>query len=282
MNTNDNINIPDVKTDEKTGVMYRVWEADPGPATTVLLLVHGLGAYGGRWAYMADVLRKHGISLYAIELRGFGETKTLKGHVESFNVYFQDIRRLKKIIKFKHLDAQIIALGSSMGGLITFDMAALFPKMFDGLICISPAFTSSLKFKLTDYVKIFVEALFKPKRQFKMPFNSKMCTRDRAYSKRIDRNHREHRLATSRLLFDIAIAQVQAQLFKRRITTRTLFLIAEHDELVIPGSSKKIFRKLKTRDKTMILYQGMYHGLAIDRGKEVVFSDILQWILSGR
>ncbi|MBU0571149.1 MAG: lysophospholipase [Candidatus Omnitrophica bacterium] len=276
------MDIPAVKTDQTTGIMYRVWEAGPGSSETVLLLVHGLGAYGGRWAYMANFLSGNNISSYAIELRGFGETKSLKGHVESFNVYFKDIHRLNDIIRAEHPGKEVVLLGSSMGGLISFLIAALFPEMFDGLICISPAFTSNLKFKATDYIEIFFEALFKPKRQFRMPFKSRMCTRDEECVRDLDNDHREHRLATSRLLFDIAIAQVQAQFFKGWIRTRTLFLLAEHDELVIPGSSKKIFRKLKTRNKTMISYQGMYHGLEIDRGKEKVFSDILYWIRNGR
>jgi len=276
MDHDSSTNIPDVRTDPETGIMYRAWEAPR--SGTVLLLVHGLGAYGGRWSYLAEFFKDHNIACYAIELRGFGETGGLKGHIDSFNVYYSDISRLREIIGEEHPGSDVILIGSSMGGLMAFIMAALKPRLFDGLVCISPAFTSTLKFSFLDYLKIFISVIIDPRRQFNVPFHAGMCTRDEKCREVLDNEGREHRLATSTMLFDIASAQVRAQLLKKKLKARILFLIAEHDELVSPDASKKVFSALKIKNKTMISYPNMYHGLAIDQGREKVFSDILRWI----
>jgi len=273
---NTNINIPDVRKDPETGIMYRVWKR--GIPKTVFLLVHGLGAYGGRWVYLADFFLRHNTASYALELRGFGETEGLRGHVASFKVYYNDICRLRDIIRQENPEADIILLGSSMGGLISFVLAALKPLLFEGLICISPAFLSKIKFGLWDYLKIAGAAFFSPRRQFDVPVHAGMCTRDEECREALDNEKREHHIATSAMLTDIAKAEIEARFYKNKLKTRVLFLIAEHDELVSPASSKKIFQKLKVKDKTLVSYPGMYHGLAIDEGREKVFEDILKWI----
>ena len=61
-----------IRTDEETGIMYREW--DGREAKTAFLLVHGLGAHSARWESMALYMARQGLSSYALELKGFGET----------------------------------------------------------------------------------------------------------------------------------------------------------------------------------------------------------------
>lgn len=259
-----------------SNIIYKEWKSHSPKAS--FLLVHGLGAYSGRWEFLANFFLENYISSYAIELRGFGRTKELKGHIDSFNVYFNDIRRLRDIIKKENPDKKVFLLGESMGAIIAFLMAISEPALFDGLICISPAFQSRLKFTALDYIKIFLTLIYSPRKQLNMPFGSEMCTQDVDYQKTMDASPLEHRLATPKLLANIALAQARAIILKNRLQTPTLFLLAGVDKLINPGAAKRVFENLSLDDKEIKEYPNMYHALSIELGKEKVFEDILKWM----
>ncbi len=263
-------------TDERTGIVYRRWIASSPEA--VLLLVHGLGAHSGRWEFLSDFFLRNNISSYSIELKGFGETEGVKGHIDSFDIYLEDIRRLYDIITKENPAAEVFLLGESMGALISFVMTGLHPGLFGGLICLSPAFGNRMKFSLGEYIKMFSALLYNPKKQFKMPFDSAMCTRDVEYQKVMDEDPREYRSASSKLLWEIAVAQTRAGILKNRIKTDVLFFLSGKDMLVDSEASKKIFRGIKTGNKELIEYPDMYHALSIELGRERVFEDILEWM----
>jgi len=266
-----------IKMDARTGIKYRKWQvSSPG---AVLLLVHGLGAHSGRWEFLSNFFLNKGVSSYAIELRGFGETTDLKGHIGSFDIWFKDILSLHDIIKKENPGKKVFALGESMGALIAFLMVADNPGLFDGLICISPAFKSNMKFTFLDYLKIFLALVYNPRKQFKMPFDAAMCTRDTDYQKVMDADPREHRMATPKLLVNTAAAMIRAEQFKNKIKIPVLFLLAaDDDSLVSPAESKKVFNKLKTEDKKLIQYPDMRHALSIEKDREKVFKEIIEWL----
>ncbi len=263
--------------DEQTGILYKKWACLYPNA--VFLLVHGLGAFSGGWDFFSDFFLQHNISSYGIELKGFGETKELRGHIDSFDTYFHDIQRLRDIIKAENEGRKVFLVGESMGGLISFLLAGLRPGLFDGLICISPAFASRLKFSLLEYIEIYSSMVLNPKKQFHMPFNSEMCTRDIDYQKVIDTDERGHRLATAKLLLNIILGQVRADSLKDKIEIPVLFLIAgRFDKLIDPDKARKVFNSLETKDKEIIQYPEMHHTLPVDLGRQKLFEDILEWV----
>ncbi|MDP3790001.1 MAG: alpha/beta fold hydrolase [Candidatus Omnitrophota bacterium] len=265
-----------IKTDEKTGIMYRKWEA--ASPSAVLLLVHGLGAHSARWEFLAEIFLFHNISSYAIELKGCGETPGPKGHIDSFNIYYNDIRSLRDIIIRENPGKKIFLAGESLGGLIVYIFALTNPDLFDGLIALSPAFSNRFKLSVLYSIKVFLPLLYNPKKQHKMPFTSRMCTHDTTYEKAMDADHREHRLATSKFLFNLLAAQIRAGSLKDKGDMHILFLLSGNDEIVDPDASKKVFEKLAARDKKIMQYPDMRHALSIDTGKEKVAGDILDWV----
>lgn len=265
-----------VITDNESGVIYRKWIASK--TKTVVLLIHGLGGQSSRWDFLANFLAQNDISSYALELKGFGETKDLAGHIDSFNTYITDVSYLYKIIHTENPQSKIFLLGESMGALISFLTVVYAPDLFKGLICISPAFKSKLKFSVLEYIDIHLSLVYNNKKYFQIPFNSPMFTRDCIYQDIIESDPRERRLATSKLLFNILIAQKQCEIRKNKLKTPTLFLLAEKDLMVDTKTSEKFFNNLTIPDKNLIIYPDMYHALSIDLGKEKVFADILSWI----
>ena len=265
-----------MRTDEKTGIMYRKWESVYPKA--VFLLVHGLGAHSARWEFLADLFLSHNISSYAIELKGCGETPDLKGHIDSFGIYYNDILSLHDIILKENPGRKIFLVGESLGGLLAYIVALEDPDKFNGLACLSPAFSNRFRLSFTGYIKFFLPLLYNPKQQHKLPFTSRMCTRDNTYEEAMDADHREHRLATSKFILNLLLAQGRAGSLKDREDMHILFLLSGDDKIVDPEVSKKVFENLKSRDKKMIQYSGMYHSLSVDLGKGKVAEDILKWI----
>lgn len=266
-----------IRTDPQTGILYRRWQAASPKA--VLLLVHGLGGHSARWSFLADYFQQNNISSYGIELKGFGETQGLRGHIDSFKIYYNDVRSLYRIIKNENPDKKVFILGESMGGLMAFLMVITDPNLFSGVICLVPAFASAMKFSILEYVKILSSVLYNRRKQFTVPFTSQMCTQDVEYQKVMDSDTlKEHRLATSGLLFNILIEQVRAQKLKDKLITPVLFQLAGKDVMADARVGRKAFQSLKLKDKTIIEYPDMFHALSIELERKKVFDDTLKWM----
>ncbi|OGW94274.1 MAG: hypothetical protein A3I73_06180 [Omnitrophica bacterium RIFCSPLOWO2_02_FULL_45_16] len=229
--------------------------------------MHGLGANSAWWESLGIFFLNNNISSYAIDLRGSNSFKDFENRAQA----------LTGIIKKENDGKKIFALGESMGALIILSAALKDKALFDGMVCISPAFKSKAPLKMIDYLKIFFPIFYNPQSRYKLPLTADMCTRDRAFLKIIESDYDRDVLSTSKILFDVFIAQVLMRISRMDPGTPVLFLLAGDDKLVDGSVSKKVFNKLKSKDKTIIEYPGMYHSLSIELGKEKVFQDILKW-----
>ncbi len=257
-------------------VMYRKWPSEQNKA--VILLVHGLGAHSDRWIFLSDFLCKNGFTSYAIELKGFGATEGERGHIDSFKTYYDDLLLLLDKINKENRGKKIFLLGESMGGLIAFRLAQLYPEAISGLIAISPAFANGMKFGFKDYATLLTSMIINPKKTLNMPFTSEMCTRDKTYQVVMNNNPKEIRVASAKLLLNILIEQIKSKASLNRMKTPVLFLLAGIDYLVDERENKKVFNNISYCDKTLIEYPEMLHALSIELDREKVFADILSWL----
>src|SRR4030095_12846830 len=71
------------------------------------------------------------------------------------------------------------------------------------------------------------------------------------------------------------------ELLKKSFELITLPLLILHgtaDKVTKPSGSKEFYEKAGSRDKTLKLYEGHFHDLLADVGKEQVMADIQAWI----
>lgn len=249
-----------------SGISYKVW-ASPTPRAK-LLLVHGLGANSSWWESFASESLKNGLSSYAVDLR----------EDRSFAEFFDSINNLLAKIRTDNPGKKIFAVGESMGALIILSMLSKDQALFDGLVCIAPAFNGKAPLKLKDYFRIFLPLFYDRNKRCALPVSSDMCTRDPVYLKIIEATYDKDVMSTSQVLFDILITQLRMRLSRMRIDPPLLFLVAGHDLLVRSEASVRVFGRLRCKDKALIEYPGMYHALSIELDKEKVFRDIWSWI----
>jgi alpha-beta hydrolase superfamily lysophospholipase len=261
---------------DDTGIGYRHWAAAAPRA--VFLLVHGLGAHGGRWEACGDYFMRRGISSYAVELRDLDRPDEHDPRTQNFRSYDERILRLHAIAGSGNPGKKIFLVGESMGGLIAFLLAAQRPGLFNGLICISPAFANRLKLPVRTYLSIFLSLIFDPGRTFSLPFNPSMCTRDESYRAQMEADPLEHRVSPARLLVDILAAQVRAGGAARRLQVPALFLTAGQDSISDPAAAERVFASIAAADKRIVKFPSMFHALSVDVGKEKVFAEMLGWV----
>ena len=63
-----------------------------------------------------------------------------------------------------------------------------------------------------------------------------------------------------------------------RITLPVLILHGTEDHATRPDGSEQFFNEAGSADKTLKLYDGYYHDLLNDLGREQVMDDIVEWI----
>jgi alpha-beta hydrolase superfamily lysophospholipase len=259
-----------------SNVRYRLWAHHHPQA--VVLLIHGLGAYTGRWEALGKFLSGHKLSAYAIELQGFGNAPGPRGHIDSFALYYQDILQLRAFIQKSHPRLPVFLLGESMGGLMAFNLAVAQPVLFRGVILISPVFKSILKFPLPVYLQTFAALLYQPSKTVPLPFTSAMCTQDEAFQRKLDADPCELRVASAKLLIGILLEQLHSSAAAKKLTMPVLFLLSGQDEFGDEKTSRRMFASLPAPDKTLVGYPSLRHALSIELGKEKVFNDIRTWL----
>jgi len=257
-------------------VLYREWNC-PAPKA-VIILVHGLGGYSGRFFEFGPYLAKSGFQVYAIELQGFGETSSTKGHIDNFKIYTGQLKSLVGTAKQLNPGKKIFMFGESMGGLITLDFSIHCQKMLNGIILMSPAVKDKMPYTLKQKIDIFKAAIFDPMKYFPGGFSAETFTRDPVMAKRINNDPLEVRNLTAKFFLSILKAIIFVNMNPWRIKLPVLMLLAGQDKMISAEAAEKYFKQMRSKDKTLKWYPAMYHALYTDKDREQVFKDIVEWI----
>jgi len=257
-------------------VFYREWNCvDP---KAVIILVHGMGGYSGRFFEFGPYLAKAGFQIYAIEQKGHGESPSIKGHVSNFKLYTSDLKSLVEHARSQHRGKKIFIFGESMGGLITLDFSIHCQKLIDGIILVSPAVKDKLPMSVKKRAEILRAAIFEPLGFFPAGFNAEVFTRDPVMAKRINIDELEVRNFSARFFLSILKAMIYVNMMPKAIKLPVLMLLAGQDKMVSAEAAEKYFKKISSKDKELKWYPEMYHALYVDKDREKVFKDMINWI----
>jgi alpha-beta hydrolase superfamily lysophospholipase len=83
---------------------------------------------------MGNELSSRGISIFAMEHRGFGRSGDERGHINVYRSFIEDIAHVIAEIRKRHPQANIYILGHSMGGIFAAHFTAEYQQVLAGVI----------------------------------------------------------------------------------------------------------------------------------------------------
>ena len=284
MAVSENKNTSNITEQIDNGIYYRQWNlsstlspakgspAKGSPAKGVVLLVHGICEHCQRYDPLAHALNNAGYAVSAIDLPNHGRSDGQKGHVESFADFQTAVHGLYQRTKAAYPDSPIFILGHSMGGLITSRFLIDHQDKFTGALLSGPAIQTAQEPPAWQVSLIKGIAKFLPTIGL-VPVDGSMVSRDQkvvdAYNSDplVGRNK-----LTSNLLveFDKTMREV-----KQRAQTIKLPLLIMHgtaDQLTMPEGSQWLHDTVASTDKTIRMYEGLYHEAFNEPEAESVFA----------
>jgi len=260
-----------------TQIYYQAW-TPPGKPKAILALAHGIGEHSGRYAHVADYFARMNYAFWACDLRGHGKSGGKRGHVDSFDDYLADVDRLIRIAKERTPATKTFLIGHSLGGLIGPLYAVKYSGEVAGLILSGTAVRDKVK---VSPVKVFlVRALSPviPTFTARTGLDPNLISRDPEVVRKYVQDPMVHAVVTARWYTEYRQAQEKTMRVANKLTLPCLILQSGADGIVDASMTAEFFKKIASSDKTLKVYDGFYHEVLNEPGKESVFGDIDTWL----
>lgn len=256
-------------------IHLRSWTPAAEPRA-VVVICHGVNSHGGQHCWTAEQFLARGFAVYALDLRGRGRSEGERFFVTDIADYVADVSGTVAIAKQRHLGLPVFLLGHSAGGVVSCTYALDYQKEIQGLVCESFAF----QVPAPGFVLSAIKALSQvAPRLGVLTLHMKDFTRDPAALAALE--------ADSLTKGEVQPAATVAALVRAderlsssfgQITLPVLIMHGTSDNATVCRGSEYFHQHAGSADKTLKLYEGHYHDLLNDIGKEGVFSDIAEWI----
>ena len=262
--------IGEFKAEDGLSLHYKNWHShDTAPC---VIYLHGLESHLEWFSNLAEFLNKNGMNIYAFDRRGSGLNKD---RTSSSGEYLSsDLKSFIDLVKREHPDSKIFLIGLCLGGKIAINFFSSYPNLLDGLVLISPSLKSRLRFSFFDKLSI----LFGPNRNFKVPIEDEMFTRNKRYLEYIGQDKDRLRYVPGRFLLEVSNIDRNIKQASRNMRLPMLLMLAGTDEIIDTNSVKRWFEKLPSPDKTIKVYKDYYHILTFEEKSGEVMDDIVDWI----
>jgi lysophospholipase len=264
----------------------RIWQGKAG--LPVVLYLHGIEGHSQWFANVAEVLNKHGITIYAPDRRGAGMNKLDRGHLAHYQVLLKDIETWLSYLKKTHPASKIILIGNCWGAkaaaIIAKESYRTDGKNWDlsGLILTSPAIFTKPDFDFKTKCKIAFDLFFAGgKKMWPVPLDLSMFTEDAAYLDFIEHDPLRLQYASSAFFFETLRLGLFAKNAASQIKIPLLLVQAENDRIVNVEQVKNWYEKLSSSNKHMHVFQNAVHCLEFDRNSFNAYASLLaQWTLN--
>jgi lysophospholipase len=257
---------------------FHAWEP-PDPRAAVVI-VHGHGEHGGRYAATASRLASYGYSSYALDLRGHGHSDGRRGHAKSFELFLQDVERFSaEVVTFAGQQIPIFLLGQSMGGLIALRFLQEYPHPFRGAVIVAPWLATAMPIPRWKALLAPLLARLLPILPFRSRLDAALLSHDPAVVAAYRDDPLVHDIMTPRLFIEVTGAMAAAFQHGDRIRdTPLLFLLPGDDRVVDTRRSEAFAGSLQGADVTVRVLPGFYHEPLNERDRGVALDAIRDWV----
>jgi acylglycerol lipase len=256
-------------------IFTRHWEPEGKPKAS-LVLCHGVNSHGGQYIRAGEEFAARGFAVTAPDLRGRGKSDGERFYIDSIDDYVSDLSLAIELARSKHPELPLYLLGHSAGGVTSVTYALDHQDKLDGLICESFAFrvyAPNAALKLLEGASHIIPHVH----VLKLPMEA--FSRDPEWVAQLQADPLTR--GESQPVETVAAFARAGERFERefpRITLPVLILHGTADKATRPDGSQQFFDQAGSTDKTLKLYDGHYHDLLNDLGREQVVDDIIAWI----
>jgi alpha-beta hydrolase superfamily lysophospholipase len=254
---------------------YRSWRPTDS-ARAVLVIVPGFNSHSGYYEWAAGRLTAAGVAVYAVDLRGRGKSDGERFFVAKFDEYLSDVDGMVNVARSDEPDLPVFVLGHSAGGVLACLYTLDHQARLAGLICESFAFQTPAP----DFALAVLKGL-----GHVFPHAHVLHLKNEDFSR--DGKVVEAMNADPLIANETQPTQTVAELVRADerlknefplITLPVLILHGTSDKATKPAGSQYFYDMAQSRDKTLKLYDGYFHDLLNDLGRETVMTDITAWI----
>ena len=245
-------------------------------ARGVVLVVPGFNSHSGYYGWAAEQLSSIGLAVYAVDLRGRGRSSGERFFVETISDYVHDVEALAAIAREREPGLPVFVLGHSAGGVTACLYTLDHQRELAGFICEDFAF----QVPAPDFALAVLKGLSHvAPHTHVLKLDNKFFSRD---AKAVQTMDDDPLIARESQPTQTVAAMVRADerlgkefpLFKLPV----LILHGTADKATKPSGSQRFYDEAGSEDKTLKLYDGHYHDLLNDLGREEVMADIQAWL----
>jgi alpha-beta hydrolase superfamily lysophospholipase len=256
-------------------IFFRSWHPSGRPRA-VVAICHGVNSHSGEYLWVGEQLQAAGFAVYAVDLRGRGKSDGERFYVDDVDDYVSDVSMLIKLAKSREPGLPVYLLGHSAGGVVSCVYTIDNQAELAGLICESFAF----QVPAPDFALAVIKGIshLAPHAHV-LKLHNEDFTRD---PKALRAKNEDPLIANEVQPTKTVAALVRADERLKEdfplITLPVFILHGTADKATRPSGSQMFYDKAGSKDKTLKLYEGHFHDLLNDFGKEEVMADILGWI----
>jgi alpha-beta hydrolase superfamily lysophospholipase len=251
----------------------RAWLPD-GAAKARIVLVHGYAEHTGRYEYVGETLASAGYAVHAFDLRGHGRSEGDRVLVRSFDSYLDDVDVFLARVRPDNA-TPVFLLGHSMGGAIVALQAIERAPDIRGVVLSGPAIAD--RNGIAAWVMSTIGRVLPRLPLVKL--DAAAVSRDPDVVRQYDEDPLVYR---GRVKAGLVAAMLDAgrRVF-RGTASLSLPLLVVHgreDRLAPVAVSETLFGAVPSSDKTLKVYDGLYHEVFNEPERDDVLADVIAWL----
>lgn len=254
------------------------------PVVATMVLVHGVGEHVGRYQNLLRFLAQNGIRVCAFDQRGFGRTGR-RGGILGFNdgikTTMSDIAFFEELVALEGKPHFIY--GHSMGGGLVLKYAIENPQRLKGVISSAPLIGLGKATSVSPieyHASVVLSKVLKTAVLYK-PVDPNLLAMDKAVGAAYMADPNVHPYIALGTAADVVLngkwlSSQGATKFPEKVAL--LLTHGSADLITCPITSKSFVSNCSSEDKTFHSFDGGYHEVHFDSGKEKMHSLLLEWI----
>lgn len=256
---------------------YQGWLPD-GDVKSILFVVHGLGEYCGRYTNLINRFVPLGYAVYGLDHIGHGKSDGEREVLERFEDFTLPLTAYYNMVKSWQPGKPIFIYGHSMGGLITSFYLLDNQEKFKGAILSAagvkvPANISQMTVTMGKILSAIAP------RAGLLALDATGVSRDPEVVKTYVNDPLVfHGKTPARLAAEMLRAMQRVTTEVEKLSLPLFILQGSADKLVDPAGSQMLFDKSGSKDKTIKMYEGLYHEVHNEPEREMMFKDLEAWL----